>query len=118
MRSDGSDARNLVGRDGDAETGAADEDGSVGLAVDDHLSSLDGDGRVGSLVLEEGKKKWRLSLIKERTEFSDRAAAHLGVGDTDVDQRRDTFVALEGLDESLLREAETRDASQRGSASV
>lgn len=50
MRSHGADAGNLVGRDGDSQTGTADEEATVSLAFADELGSLDGGMRVGGLV--------------------------------------------------------------------
>jgi len=47
---DGSDARDLVGRDGDSETRAADQDAALGLAVFDRFGHVDGNVRVGGAV--------------------------------------------------------------------
>ena len=46
----GADARHLVGGDGDAQAGAADEKGPVSLALCHELGGLHGDVRVGGLV--------------------------------------------------------------------
>lgn len=48
--SHGADAGHLVGGDGDAETGTADEETTVSLAVLDQGGTLDGGVRVGGLV--------------------------------------------------------------------
>jgi len=48
--SDGADAGHLVGSDGNTETGAADEETAVSLAILDELGTLDGGVRIGGLV--------------------------------------------------------------------
>lgn len=78
--SDGTNARNLVCGDSDTQTGTADEQATVSLALSDELGTRDGRVRVGSLVG--------------------------GVVDTDVSDRLDKRVLLEdGLDGLLVRVA-------------
>lgn len=50
VSSDGTDAGHLVGGDGNTQTGAADEQTTVSLALLDELGTLDGRVGVGSLV--------------------------------------------------------------------
>lgn len=51
MRGDGADALDLVRADRDAQAGAANEECAVGLAVGDEAGGLDGDVRVGGVLL-------------------------------------------------------------------
>lgn len=51
MRGDGADALDLVRADRDAEAGAADEQGAVGRAVGDEAGRVDGDVRVGGVLV-------------------------------------------------------------------
>lgn len=51
MGSDGAHAADLVGRDGDAETSAANQDGTVDFTGGDELGGADGNVGVGGLVV-------------------------------------------------------------------
>lgn len=73
---DGTNALDLVGCDSDAETGAADEKGTIGLALGDEAGGGGGTGRVGSLVR--------------------------GVVGADIDDLRDAIVSLEILLDGVL----------------